>query len=329
MIDLLKLVLGLALLIGGGRLLVSNASALASNLGVSKLAIGMTVVAFGTSSPELAVNTIAALRGNGDIAFGNVMGSNLANIGLILGLAAIVRTLTIQGIVITREIPMMLLASVAVLVMGLDGLAGDAISQYDRSEAIVLLLFFTVFLYYTVGDTIAQSTNDPIAEQLDHGRAPVVMSLARTAALMFAGLLGLSIGGHLTVEGTVGLAATIGVPDAIVGLTVVAVGTSLPELSTSVIAARHGENDLAIGNVVGSNIFNLLFVLAISALIRPIPIPRGGLVDLCAIVIFSAFLWLICSAYGGRRITHAKGWLLLGTYLIYMAVRAVSFSVPS
>jgi cation:H+ antiporter len=326
MIDLLQLVLGLALLIGGGHLLVSNASALASNLGVSKLAIGLTIVAFGTSAPELSVNTMAAIRGSGDIAFGNVMGSNLANIGLVVGLAAVMRTMTIQNIVITREIPMMLLASVAALVMGADWIRGEATSQYDRSEAIILFLFFTVFLYYTVGDTIEQSLNDPNVEQLEQPRTHEITSIARTAGLIAAGLVILTIGGHLTVEGTVGLAKQIGVSDAIIGLTIVALGTSLPELSTSVIAAYRHENDLAIGNVVGSNIFNLLFVLATTALIRPVPIPPGGLVDLCAVLVFSAFLWLICSPYGSQRITHRKGWLLVGAYLLYMAVRTTTFA---
>jgi cation:H+ antiporter len=329
MVDLFQLILGLALLIGGGRVLVSNATALASDLGVSKLAIGLTVVAFGTSAPELAVNTIAAIRGSGDIAFGNVMGSNLANIGLILGVAAILRTLTIQGIVITREIPMMLLASVAAMVMGMDWLRGDETPQFDRTEAIILLLFFSVFLYYTVGDTIRQHTSDPIVEPFERRETREVNSVVRTGALILGGLALLTIGGHFTVEGTVGLAEHFGVPDAIIGLTIVGLGTSLPELSTSVIAAYRGENDLAIGNVVGSNIFNLLFVLAISAGIRPVPIPTGGLIDLIAVIVLSGFLWLICSPYGGQKITHTKGWILVAAYLGYMIFRAGSFVSPA
>lgn len=320
-LDLSLLLVGLVLLVVGGRILVSSAGALALELGVSTLVIGLTVVAFGTSAPELAVNSIAALRGTGEMAFGNLMGSNLANVGLIVGTAAIFRPLIIQGIIVTREIPMMLLASVAVLVMGLDQIRGESVLQYDRSDGLLLFLFFAVFLYYTIGDLLRERPEDPLIQQLEDHRIREYASMLRALVLIVAGLGILTLGGYLTVEGAVGVARIFAVPESIIGLSVVAIGTSLPELSTSIIAARRGETDLAIGNVVGSNIFNLLFVLATTALIRPVPVPASGVLDLCAIVAIAGVLWLICSAYGERGIGRTEGWLLLVGYLGFVAAR--------
>jgi len=321
-LDLIGLAAGLVLLVAGGRGLVSGAGGLARDLGVSPLVIGLTVVAFGTSAPELAVNAIAAMRGSGEVAFGNLVGSNLANIGLVVGAAAIVRPLTIQSIVITREIPMMLLASLAALVMAMDGLRGDATLEFDRSDALLLFLFFGVFLYYTVGDTLRSRPQDTFVDQLEKRRLRRFHSLGTQLALILGGLVGLTAGGHLTVEGAVGIAEALEIPKSIIGLTVIAVGTSLPELSTSIIAARRGETDLAVGNIVGSNIFNLLFVLGVSAAIHPVPVPDGGLLDLSAAVVMAGMLWIVCSAYGGRRVTHAEGWLLIASYVGYVFARA-------
>ena len=319
--DGLQLVVGLVLLVVGGRTLVSSASALALSMGVSTLVIGLTVVAFGTSAPEFAVNVIAAISGSGEVAFGNLMGSNLANVGLIVGVAAIVRPLAIQGVIITREIPMMLLASLAVLVMGIDSIGGSTVNAYTRSDGLLLFLFFAVFLYYTIGDTLRARPVDPLIEQLEERRIRSYESVLRAIALIVAGLVLLTIGGQLTVAGATGLAEALSVPDAVIGLSVIAVGTSLPELSTSIIAARQGDTDLAVGNVVGSNIFNLLFVLATTSTIRPVAVPADGVLDLVAVVAMAVLLWVVCSAYGGRRVTHAEGWLLLVGYVGYVAAR--------
>lgn len=321
-LDLISLAAGLLLLVAGGRGLVSGAGGLARDLGVSPLVIGLTVVAFGTSAPELAVNSIAAMRGNGEVAFGNLVGSNLANIGLVVGTAAIFRPLAIQSIVITREIPMMLLASVVALVLGMDGIRDETTLRYDRSDALVLFLFFAVFLYYTMGDTLRSRPQDPFVDQLEKRRIHRFRPLGTQLALILAGLIGLTAGGHWTVEGAIGIAEAFEIPKSIIGLTVIAIGTSLPELSTSIIAARRGETDLAVGNVVGSNIFNLLFVLGVTSAIHPVPVPAGGLLDLSAAVAMAGLLWIVCSAYGGRRVTHAEGWLLVASYVGYVFARA-------
>jgi cation:H+ antiporter len=318
----LALVAGLALLVLGGELLVRGAAALARRLGVPPLAIGLTVVAFGTSTPELAVNVTAALRGSGAVAFGNVIGSNLANVGLILGLSALVRSLAIRSSVLTREIPMMLLASTAALILGSDGVRLQPESSFDRADGLIFLLLFTVFLYYTVADTLRKRSADPlVAQAREQAVETASPSLAASAVLVVAGLAALVIGGRLAVTGAVDVANALGVPRHLIGLSVVAVGTSLPELTTSVLAARKGECDLAIGNVVGSNIFNLLFVMGLTAVIRPVPVPPGGTLDMAVMLGFGAALLL--PALGGRGLGRPEGAVLLAGYLAYIGWRAV------
>ncbi len=319
-LDGLILAAGIALLVGGGEAMVRGAAALARQLGVSPLVIGLTVVAFGTSAPELAVNLTAALQGTGAMAFGNLVGSNLANIGLILAGTAILRRLSIEGSVITREIPMMLLASVAALVMGVDALRGEPESMVDRSEGLLLLLFFGIFLYYTIAETLRKRGSDPFVEQASEQHAGErLQSMSGSTVLVVAGLVGLTLGGRFTVEGAVDLATALGAPKALVGLTVVAVGTSLPELSASLIAARRGESDLAVGNVVGSNIFNLLFVLGVTACVRPVPVPADGRADLIAMSGFAVALFVICMVR--RGIGRIEGLALLAAYVGYVSWR--------
>ncbi len=325
--DFLGLVAGLALLLGGGELLVRGASSLARDLGVPPLVVGLTVVAFGTSAPELAVNVTAALRGDAALSFGNVIGSNIANIGLILGTAALVRAVEVRGTVISREIPMMLVATAAVFVLGLDRVASGA-EDYDRSDGLVLLLLFCVFLYYTIAEVLRGRVRgrrqDPLVEQAEERAArswlrPVTGSSV-VALLGLALLLG---GAELTVRSAVDLAAALGVPKSVVGLTVVAIGTSLPELATSLTAMRHGQLDLAVGNVVGSNIFNLLFILGTTSLIRTVPVPAGGVADLAALALFSAAL-LTVSLSQRRRIVRMEGAALLLAYLGYSTWRVAA-----
>lgn len=320
LLDLAMLAAGIALLIGGGEGLVRGASGLARQLGVSPLAIGLTVVAFGTSAPELAVNVLAAMRGDTGVSFGNVVGSNIANVGLILGCAALVRPLEVQSAVIVREMPMMLVASAAVLVLGLDRASGRA-EVYDRGDGMALLLFFSIFLYYTIAEVLRGRRTDPLVHESKSATSGP-SATAPSVLLAVAGLVGLALGAEGTVRGAVSLAETLGVPRAIVGLTLVAVGTSLPELVTSVVAARRGQVDLAVGNVVGSNIFNLLFVLGVTSTIRPVAIPAGGVVDLSAMAVFSAAL-LFLAATHGNRLVRWEGGVLLFAYLAYVVARVV------
>ncbi len=324
LLDIFVLIAGLFLLLVGGEVMVRGSSTLARSLGVSPLVIGLTIVAFGTSAPELAVNARAALEGSGQMSFGNVIGSNIANIALILGACALMRPLEIEGSVITREIPMMLLATAAVVVMASDvGIRGDTDGFFDRSDAIVLLLLFCVFIYYTVSDGIRQRGKDAYVEQaneLDEDTAP--KSLGLSAVMVFGGLAGLIWGGQLTVESGSSLAESFGVPESIIGLSLIALGTSLPELVTGIIATRKGQTDLAIGNVVGSNIFNLLLIFGVTGCIAPIPVPKDGMTDLVVVCFLSVLLLPLCVT-NRRRILRWEGALLLLGYFAYVGFRVV------
>ncbi|MBN2428485.1 MAG: calcium/sodium antiporter [Deltaproteobacteria bacterium] len=313
--DFLLLFLGFGLLLGGGELLVRGASALAKSLGVSPLFIGLTIVAFGTSTPELAVNLMATFQGNPGISFGNIIGSNIANIGLILGLAALVRPLTVSGTIISREIPMMALTAVLALILGGDSLLRGVENQFDRSDGLVFLLLFGIFLYYTIGEVLNNKSSDPLLAQAgQHSPVRSFRSLFLSAAFSGGGLLSLILGGKVAVEAAVSVAQALNIPNVIIGLTIVAVGTSLPELVTSALAAWKGETDLAIGNVVGSNIFNLLFINGLCATIRPISVPpAGGMWDLGMMVFLSLLLLPVCLTHK-RRIVRWEGVLLISLY---------------
>jgi len=322
MLDIFLLVLGFALLLGGGDLLVRGASALAKNAGVSELLIGLTVVAFGTSAPELSVNMLAAMKGDGSISFGNIMGSNIANIALILGCAALIKPLAIEESVINREIPMMLLASVAALVLGSDLALRAGSNVYDRADGLILLLFFVVFLYYTLGEVLRKKGRDPFVEHAvaaqPQGRGK---SLPVNMLMVLGGLVALVGGGKITVDAAVALATLLGVPQVVIGLTLVAVGTSLPELVTSVMAAWRGQSDIAVGNVVGSNIFNLLFIMGLSSTVFPVPVPRGGGVDLL-VMVATAFILMPLALKNRRGIGKGEGIFLLCAYGLYILGRS-------
>ncbi len=316
--DTLGLALGLGLLLGGGQLLVRGASALARAFGVSPLTIGLTVVAFGTSAPELSTNITAAWSGNGELSFGNIMGSNLANIGLILAIAVLIRPFEIRRRIVTREIPMMLLATAAAFVMALDHALAGQPNEYGRGDGLILLLIFTVFLYYTWGDVRDQraSEGEPDRPRQLRGRATSLLWVG-------LGLVGLVIGAEFTVASSVSLAAAFGISEAVIGLTLIAIGTSLPELATSVVAVARRQSELAIGNVVGSNILNLLLVGGLTATTHPIPIPPGGIFDLLAVGLLSLLLLLFSISQRGLIIRFEAS-LLLVIYLAYISLRTLS-----
>lgn len=322
--DVLLLIAGLVLLLGGGDVMVRGASTLARSLGVSPLVIGLTVVAFGTSAPELAVNARAAIEGEGDISFGNIIGSNIANIGLILGTCALMKPLEIKGTVISREIPMMLLATAATVIMAMDVTLGTGSADvFDRTEAILLLLLFAVFLYYTIIDAVRHRKPDVFVEQAtEHDQQTAPKTVWVSWLLTGIGLVGLVFGGEFTVTAAVALATKLEVPQSIIGLTIVALGTSLPELATGVVATMRGQTDLAVGNVVGSNIFNLLLVLGVTGCIGEVPVPAGGIIDLIVVAAFSIVL-LPLAITNRRRIMRWEGAWLLAGYLAYTGFRAV------
>ena len=317
MISALLLVIGLAVLVVGGDSLVRGASALALRLRIAPVIIGMTIVAFGTSTPELVVNMAAALRGDSSIGFGNVIGSNIANIGLLLAVTVLAYPLIIHRSIVSREIPMLLLASLAVVVLGLNSITEGDPDRFTRGDGIMLLLLFCVFLYYTLSDALQQrESNEAISSDEFIASKPDDSSSWLMALRIIGGLLLLVVGGALTVRGGVGVASSLGVSEVIIGLTVIAVGTSLPELATTISAARRGSHDMAVGNIVGSNIFNLLFIWGLSITITPTVLPAGGRVDLLVMTAYSAVL--LPMAITRRKISRPEGSVLLLGYIVYI-----------
>ena len=321
--DVLITIAGLMILVTGGDTMVRGASAIAAKLGVSPLAIGLTVVAFGTSAPELFVNVTAALRGSTALSFGNIFGSNMANIGLIIAITALVGPLRIKNVVISREVPMMLLATLVAVTMGIDSLLDDGPSAFDRGDGIVLLLLFSVFVYYTLRDLVRQRAADD-ESGFEIAPSPEVPEHATglSIVLTILGLAMLAGGGQITVYGAENVARALGVSETVIGLTLLAVGTSLPELVASLVASYRGHPDMAVGNVVGSNIFNLLIVLGATATIRDIPVPPGGFWDLFVVISLSALLWLT-SMSQGRQIIRTEASMLLILYIGYVSFRAM------
>ena len=309
------LLIGFVFLIKGAGFLVDGASSLAKKFNISNLVIGLTVVAFGTSTPELFVNLFASFNGTTDIAIGNIVGSNIVNILFILGIAAIIYPLKVGRGTIWKEIPMSLMAALLLLIMANDSMVdGLGFNTLTRSDGIILITFFIIFLYYTFGIAKVQNNNDESQIVLK-----VYSGLASTG-LVALGLVGLVLGGKWIVDSATIIAANLGLSDALIGLTIVAIGTSLPELATSAVAAFKKNTDIAVGNVVGSNIFNIFWILGISSVIKPLPFRPELNFDLWVVVAASALLfgWMFL----GKRHTleRSQGVIFVLLYILYIAV---------
>ena len=302
--NLLLIIGGCGALYFGAEWLVRGAASIAASLGVSPLVVGLTLVSLGTSAPELVVGAFAALEGETGLLFGNVMGSNLANIGLILGTVAVIRPLAVADRMVTRDVPIMLLISLCTLPLLAD-------RRVDRTEGVILmalLVVYVAFTFYTADDE--EDLPDIADPEGDAARARVLTANLGWVAL---GALGLGFGGKAIVEGASYLASALGVSAEVIGLTVVAVGTSLPELVTSVVAAARQQADIAVGNIVGSNVFNLTAVLGVATLVREFPVdPTVLSLQLPAVLAISFLLWPI--AWSRRRVSRAEGVLLLVVY---------------
>ncbi|GAB6062045.1 calcium/sodium antiporter [Deferrisoma palaeochoriense] len=303
----LQVIAGSFLLYLGATLLIRGASSLARGLGVAPAVVGLTVVAFGTSLPEFVVTVTAAFKGNADIALGNVVGSNIANIGLILGLCTVIRAMTVEFTMIRREVPLGLGAVVLVVLLSLDGTLG-------RGDGLVLLAGFAGFLYWSVA--VERRAPGEVQERYE-ASSPSLCKRGIHALCVVGGLAGVVVGGNLLVGGGVTAARLLGVPPVIVGLTMVAVGTSLPEMATSLVAVAKGEDDLSVGNVLGSNLFNLLGVLGVAAVLDPIAVDRSFFVLQYPVLAgFTLALLPICRT--GSVVSRAEGALLLAGYGLYV-----------
>ena len=314
MLEYILFVPGFVLLLLGGSFLVDGATALARRLGVSDLAIALTVVAFGTSAPELIVSIFAAAKGNTEIAIGNAVGSNSMNIFVILGLSALIYPLRVGRGTVWKEIPFSLLAVVLVGVMANDlWIDGSGPSALTRIDGLVLISLLVIFLVY-VASIARQPGATPVAVEAKP------MGPVRAWAMVILGLIGLNVGADWVVDGAVKLAGLFGVSQAVIALTIVSVGTSLPELATSAVAAWKKNADMAVGNIVGSNIFNMFWVLGVAATIRPLPFRPESSIDVGVAALGSVllFLWVFVG-FRRRCLERYEGVIFLLIYAGYLA----------
>ncbi len=304
MLSFVFIVIGAVFLVKGADLLVDGGAGIALKSGVSQLVVGLTVVAFGTSAPELAASLVAAFNGAGDICFGNVVGSNVANIALILGVTALIRPVEVNTSLVRWEMPF--LAGISILTMVI-GYFGDA----NRLAGAVLLALFIIYLIHCI-------KSPPVPMEVEDDSAQ--KSNVFLTGMVIAGVVGLGLGGWLFVEGAREIARMFGVSEAVIGLTVVALGTSLPELVTSAIAAVKGHSDLCLGNIVGSNIFNILLVIGATASIRPFAISPDRYLELVGMPLMLVLaVILLPLALSGKKISHIEGAVLFAVYIAYIA----------
>ncbi|MDG5473633.1 calcium/sodium antiporter [Jeotgalibacillus sp. ET6] len=308
----LLLLIGFVLLIKGADYFVKGASSIATALRVSPLLVGLTIVAFGTSSPEATVSMVAAFEGNAGVAIGNVIGSNIFNITFVVGLTAFLFPLKVENETIRKEIPFTLLAGVALLILVSDVFLQSVSGNFiTRSDGLVLLLFFAVFLYYIF--EVARRDRKKTAGVPVNAEAP---SWGKNILFTIAGLAAIIFGGDLVVNGATEIAISLGMSETLVGLTIIAIGTSLPELITSVTAAIKKESEIALGNIVGSNIFNIFFVLGAASVISPLAVDSKIFVDVFVMLILTIVLLVFSRT--NFKIGKVEGSILAVFYILYM-----------
>lgn len=309
-LDLILLIVGFIILIKGADIFVDGASSVAGNFKVSKMLIGLTIVAFGTSAPEFAVSVKSLLNNNGDIVLGNVIGSNILNILLILGVSSLFHSLNVTNNTVKKELPITLLITSLFAVLLSDRLFDNSIiNEFTRGDGIALLLFFTIFIYYLINMS---------RKKIDNSQDEEYLPMSKAIFYTLGGLIAIVIGSNLVVDNATSLALALGVSQKMVALTIIAFGTSLPELVTSVTATRKGEYDIAIGNVVGSNIFNIGVVIGIPvAILGSITKTTFNYIDL-AVMLLSALLLFLFS-WKDKKISRNEGIIFLIVFVIYYA----------
>jgi cation:H+ antiporter len=314
MLKYLLLLLGFLLLVKGADFFVEGSSNIAKILKVPTLIIGLTVVAFGTSMPEASVSITAALAGKNDLAVSNVIGSNIFNLLVVLGVSAIMKPLVVQTSILKKELPYSILITALLLIFSIDSLIrGGGSNKISRLDGSILLMFFILFVYSTVKTALWSRKMNPI--NVGKEEQTKVLTPFISVCYMIGGLTAIILGGNFVVDSATQIALAFHLSETLIGLTVVAIGTSLPELVTSVVASKKGENDIALGNVVGSNIFNIVLILGASAVINPIIITTITIYDII-ILIFISILTYLFAVFKGQ-IGRIKGVLLLFIYMVY------------
>lgn len=304
------LLIGFALLIKGADYFVEGASSIAKKFRIPTLIIGLTIVAFGTSAPEAAVSITSAIKGQNEIALGNIVGSNIFNLLFVVGIAAVICPLQVKKSMIIKEFPFTLLSCVVLLILVQDRIFGAGTTDVlNRGDGLMLLLFFCIFMYYLieVAVTARETTEEEGIE---------AMPLGKSSLFTLGGIVAIVIGGDLVVDSASDIALAWGMSQNLVGLTIVAVGTSLPELVTSMVAARKGESDIALGNVIGSNLFNVFFILGVSACIHPIAVNPSIITDSFFLLIITLVTYLF--AVTKKKINKLEGGALVAAYILYM-----------
>jgi len=311
--NIAEVVVGLILLIWGADRFVHGAAAMARNLGVAPLMIGLTIVAFATSAPEVLVSAVAALRGETDLAVGNAIGSNIANIGLVLGVVALIRPIELKSATLRREMPALLAVSLLTVALFLD-------SVLSRIDGLVLLTGLVIVVIWLVRLGLRSSSSDPLQADFE-AEIPRDMKMSVASLWLVVGIGALLIGADLLVDGAIEIAVAVGISEVVIGITLVAVATSLPELAVSLVSAIRGEYGLAIGNIVGSNIFNLLAVVGIAATIQPAVLPPTVLsLHIFVMVAFTLVLFAMTYEYDGRgAISRFEGLMLVAAFVAYDA----------
>lgn len=301
LLDILFIVAGIIIVLWGADKLTDGSVAVAERLKVPEIIIGLTIVAFGTSMPEFMVSFLSALKGTPDLAVGNIVGSNIFNVLFIVGIAALTTPLTITPQLVKTDIPLAILVSIILALMCLD-------SHISRIDAAVLLVFFALFMYMTLRN--AGDKNEDTGKKKNY-------TVLKMTLFIILGLAGLIIGSNVFVDGATGIAEELGVSDALIGLTIVAGGTSLPELATSVVAAKKGNSGISIGNIVGSNQFNILFILGFTGIISPMQMNGITMIDFAVMIFATALLWIFCRTK--HRIERWEGLVFTLMFASYMA----------
>lgn len=316
----LLLILGFTLLIKGANYFVDGSSSIARIFKIPSIIIGLTIVAFGTSAPELAVNISAVMKDSSSIAIGNIVGSNIVNILLILGITSLIKPVDLTLSTLKKDFPFLIITTLTLSVLSLDVFRNDLPAQLSRLDGALLLGLFGVFFYYLIKSTIRSKE---ALEKTDVKDSIEKKSLLKNILLAALGLTAIIIGGNIVVEQSVIIARNFGISERIIGLTIVAVGTSLPELVTSVVAALKNESEIAIGNIIGSNIFNILFILGISSFIKPLPVDAGSYFDI--IFLMAATLLTYIVSMTKKKVSRSEGVLLSLFYVAYVGYIITQF----
>ncbi|SFJ28558.1 Inner membrane protein YrbG [Terrisporobacter petrolearius] len=303
------LLFGFLLLIKGADFFVEGSSSIAKKFNIPSLIIGLTIVAFGTSAPEAAVSITAAIRGQNEMAIANVVGSNIFNILFVVGVTAMIKPIYVQKSTILKEFPFLLLSSIVLAILAYDvWFQGYNENILTRADGLIFIALFIIFIYYLID--MAINSNDETSEENYK-----VMPLSKSILLSIGGLLGIIIGGNFVVNSASDIAMSLGMSENLVGLTIVAIGTSLPELATSIVAAKKGESDIAIGNAVGSNIFNILFVLGVSSCISNVPVQAEAFTDMFVMIVSTIIVYVL--AISNRKINKVEGMIISLLYIAY------------